>query len=64
MRFALSSSTWHLSHMHEVASSTGASHAGYVQKKHPWEISPEQPYFGNFFLKEPQTGEIALNWGF
>jgi len=50
--------------MHEVASSTGASHAGYVQKKHPWEISPEQPYFGNFFLKEPQTGEIALNWGF
>ena len=37
IRLARSSSSWHLSAMHEVASSTGVSHAGYVQKQHPLE---------------------------
>jgi len=37
IRLAHPSSSQHLSAMHEVASSTGASHAGYVQKQHPME---------------------------
>ena len=57
---ALSSRACHLSHMHEVASSTGASHVGYVQKKHPLGNISRRALFWEFVSKSTLNRDNCL----
>ena len=57
---ALSSRACHLSDMHEVASSTGASHVGYVQKKHPLGNISRRALFWEFVSKSTLNRDNCL----